>query len=295
MVQVSAAHVVLEVLAAPSPAIVQDGGRPGLMHQGVPPGGALVPELLAVANHAAGNPWHATALEIYGELTLAVRGGSLWVATDARAWFAGEGERIRVPRAQSACVRYLAVRGGIDVPEVLGGRGTLVSASIGGVEGRALRRGDCLNVGRAENCAERTLSPVTLDLAAPVRVILGPDQLRFDAKAGSTLLEEEFTVSPVSNRIGMRLNGSRLGRVDADTSVSTPMTRGAIQSPVCGELIVLGPDHPTTGGYPVVATVVKADLGSLAARQAGVPVRFRAVSLEDARNAWRCHAAQIMG
>jgi allophanate hydrolase subunit 2 len=77
-----------------------------------------------------------------------------------------------------------------------------------------------------------------------------------------------------SDRVGIRLEGPGLARVDDDTALSAPMMRGAIQVPASGEPIVLGPDHPTTGGYPVIATVVRADLGALSARQVGALVRF---------------------
>jgi allophanate hydrolase subunit 2 len=159
---------------------------------------------------------------------------------------------------------------------VLGGRGTLVGAGLGGLEGRPLRRGDVLAT--APVAAAAPTRPVPLpaspDLAAPVRVVLGPDRERFDASAVTRLLTAEFRVSPKSDRVGARLVGPSLTRTADDLGASAPMVKGAIQVPGSGEPIVLGPDHPTTGGYPVIATVFRADLGGLMARPVGAPVRF---------------------
>jgi biotin-dependent carboxylase-like uncharacterized protein len=262
----------LEVVALAGFGTVQDGGRPGRMHEGVPPGGPLVPELLARANAAVGNDYTEPAIELVGSMTL-VSDGPAFVATcdgDTRHLVAGE------PWAIAAGVRgaprYVAFRGGVDVPEVLGGRGTLVVAGLGGHEGRPLRKGDRL---RTRSSAERSLPlPSPPDLDAPILVVLGPDDARFAAGAIDTLLGSPFAVHALRDRAGMRLSGPPLARADGDTGVSAPMIRGAIQVPASGEAIVLGPDHPTTGGYPVIATVVRSCLGSLAARPPGAAVRF---------------------
>lgn len=283
-----------EVLAAPAPAFVQDAGRPGHMHQGVPPGGALVPELFAAANRAVGNHWNTAALEIYGNLVLSVRGGTAWLAIDECPWFVKEHEQIIVPRPDQTCVHYLAVRGGIEVPKILGGRGTLLSAGIGGLAGRLLRRGDILAIGMQTANMQQKPNPVVLDLNGAIRVISGPDKIRFDAAAISQLTEQTFTVSSASDRVGMRLTGARCTRLDDDTAASTPMVRGAIQVPASGELIVLGPDHPTTGGYPVIATVIRADWGRLSARRPGMPVFFQETTLVEARAAWQRYSTETL-
>jgi allophanate hydrolase subunit 2 len=121
------------------------------------------------------------------------------------------------------------------------------------------------------------------------RVIPGPD--RFEPHVLSALLDGHFTVAPASDRVGMRLRGPRPLHTDEAIGVSRPMVRGAIQVPPSGEPIVLGPDHPTTGGYPVIATVIRADWGRLASRRPGATVRFRAVGQDAAREAWRLHVA----
>ena len=123
----------IEVIQIAGLATIQDGGRPGRMHEGIPPGGALVPEWLARANRAAGNGDCEAAIEVFGTLRLAARRGPVTIATeegDVRTL--GEGETIRIEGRRERRVRYVAVRGGLEVPEVLGGRGTLLVAGMGG-------------------------------------------------------------------------------------------------------------------------------------------------------------------
>lgn len=279
----------LEVLGASGPALVQDGGRGGRMHQGVPPGGALVPEWLAAANRAVGNAWSAAALECYGRLELGLRGRSAWVSVDGRAFRVEDGQSFSVPAPEHGVVRYVAVAGGLDVPEVLGGRGTLPVARLGGFEGRPLKRGDLLPFGAVAGA--RVEPGAALSLESEVRVVLGPDLGRFGADAVEVLLESTFTVSPTSDRVGLRLRGPTLPQADEGSGVSGPMVRGALQVPSSGEAIVLGPDHPTLGGYPLLAVVIRADWGSLSARRPGSAVRFRAVGVDEAREIWRQHVS----
>jgi allophanate hydrolase subunit 2 len=105
-------------------------------------------------------------------------------------------------------------------------------------------------------------------------VLPGPDLHRFEAGALEVLLGGSFAVDPSSDRTGTRLSGRALPRIDGDAGVSAPMVRGAIQVPSSGQPVILGPDHPTTGGYPVVAVVVQASLGAVGALGPGDAVRF---------------------
>jgi biotin-dependent carboxylase-like uncharacterized protein len=263
-----------DVVAVAGVATIQDGGRPGYMHQGVPHGGALVPELLARANAAVGNAHGDAGVEVIGTLTLRACAAIRVSADDGAAVQLDEGA-VWTVASRGARVAYAASRGGFAAPVVVGGRGTLLAAAFGGHEGRALRKGDMLAMD--ERPAVVSVAPPAApvwDASAPIRVVAGPDRERFGPTAFDELVASEFRVSPRSDRIGVRLVGPALDRVGDDSGVSAPMVRGAIQVPGSGEPIVLGPDHPTMGGYPVVATVVRADLGRLMARPVGAPVRF---------------------
>ncbi|MCY1033992.1 biotin-dependent carboxyltransferase family protein [Corallococcus sp. BB11-1] len=271
------------------------------MHHGVPPGGAWVPELLVAANLAVGNAPDAAALEAHGRLELRARGRDVRVSVDGEAArLLADGDTLTVPAPTRYAVRYVAVDGALAVPEVLGGRGTLGVARLGGWEGRPLRKGDALPLGPPVTSAFASDGPLdvhlqrlvaALDPTAPVRVLLGPDAARFGDDAVAMLLGSTFTVSPASDRVGQRLDGPPVPHGDEGTGTSRPMVRGALQVTLSGAPIVLGPDHPTTGGYPLIAVVIRADWGRLGARRAGAPVRFQAVSVDEAREAWHLHPA----
>ncbi len=265
----------IEISAIAGLATIQDGGRPGRMHEGVPPGGPLVPDLLSRANAAARNARGEAGIELFGAMTLTAREELLVATDDGVAHWLHAGERWSLG-TEGRRVRYVAVRGGFDVLPRLGGRGTLLVAGLGGHDGRALRKGDVLSVGRAVECVDPPAAAP--DLEAPIRVVAGPDHERFAESALPTLLASTFVVSSRSDRVGLRLLGPPLLRADGDSAISGPMVRGAIQVPSSGEPIILGPDHPTTGGYPVLATVVRADAGSVMARPIGAVVRFAVVA-----------------
>ena len=283
----------LEIVRVAGFATVQDGGRRGHMHEGVPAGGALVPELFERANEAALNPPTTASIELFGAISVVARGAPVRLACeDGTTRIVHPGDRLEIQPSRTTRVRYLAARGGIDVPLVLGGRGTLVAAGLGGLEGRALRRGDCLSVGSIPKLRpdRPDREPLLGGRAHPprdaIRVIVGPDTECFESSALDALFSESFVVLPSSDRVGTRLAGRPLEtRRGSDRRPSRAMVPGAIEVPASGELIVLGPDHPTTGGYPVIGVVIRADRGRFAQRPFGDTVRFEAIGLEEARRA----------
>lgn len=251
-------------------ATVQDLGRPGWMHQGVPRGGPLDRALFARTQRSLGNaegcaaielPWHGARFRAHGAVIVSVDG--VVSALDDSA-------RFDVPAASYA-VRYVGVRGGVDVPRALGSRGTLLAAALGGLDGRMLRKGDALVAGD-EVAGEASACDGEVDTARSVRVTQGPDA--FEGASIARLLASEFAVSDLVDRVGMRLRGEPIAPPGDAAGRSAPMVCGAIEVTPDGGLIVLGPDHPTTGGYPVIAVVALDDLGSLAQRRPGARVRF---------------------
>jgi KipI family sensor histidine kinase inhibitor len=272
----------LEIVAAAPGVTVQDRGRRALS-RGVPPSGPLDADSYAAANAAVGNVAGAAALEVVlGRLQIVVRGGDAVVSIDgARARMLAAGESL-VVEPGSVAVRYLAVRGGLDVPVVLGSRATLVSAKLGGVQGRALRAGDHLAVG-----AETLGEPPPNDLGAALdpsagtsevallEIVRGPQLDRFPTSALQTLTAATWRVSRLGDRVGVRLEGAAVPREGSDSALPVPMVRGAVQVATDGTPIVLGPDHPVTGGYPVLAVLRKDAQSVLARLRPGTPLRFR--------------------
>ncbi|HEY0476575.1 MAG TPA: hypothetical protein VGD37_03575 [Kofleriaceae bacterium] len=264
----------LAVVRALGLVTVQDLGRQGHMHEAVPPGGALVAERLIAANRAVHNPDDAPALEVLGQLTIRAE-IAVQVATDTTAprLLPAGGEL--VVASEPRRVTYVAVRGGIAAPLMFGGRGALLCAGLGGL----VRAGQRFAIaGLAEVAAPRApgagRAPEASEAAdAPIRLIPGPDPASFAPGALSVLLASEYRILPSSDRVGTRLAGPALPRSGAP-EVSRPMVLGAIEVPRDGKPIVLGPEHPTTGGYPIVAVVARADLGRLFSIRLGGSVRF---------------------
>jgi antagonist of KipI len=200
----------------------------------------------------------------------------------------------------------VAVGGGIAVPPVLGSASTHVASALGGVEGRALRRGDRLPLGPPPAGGEpggatvplRRLDPLALarlawpQAANPPSAPAGPPAIRvtrgaqWDAIPAATrqaFFTGPFTVSVTSDRMGIRLDGTRLENAGGGHMVTEGMPLGAIQVPPGGQPVILFVDHQTTGGYPVIAAVISADLPHLGQMRPGEPVRFAPVTFEEAR------------
>ena len=281
---------------------VQDLGRPGWGSLGIPPAGALDPEALRVANLLAGNDEEAAGLEatIVGPVLSAIGDVDLAVAGGAFGPFPGRVVRLRdgdtVPflaaeTGRGAARAAVAVAGGIDVPEVLGSRSTCVSAHFGGLHGRPLRKGDLLPVGRSRRAPR--LDAAALEMPSEneitLRVLPGPQAHLFGDEAVRIFYGEPFRLGPDSNRIGFRLEGSAvpgdLTAIEALPSEGTAL--GSVQITADGQPIVLLAERPTTGGYPKIATVARADLGLLVRAQPGATVRFEPTTPGEARRLLR--------
>jgi allophanate hydrolase len=301
----------LKVLAPGLHTTVQDLGRPGYQAIGVPVSGALDGFSLRLANALVGNPPGKPALEVLisgptfevaaDTVRVALAGVGASLAMGAEKARVGAGQSATLPRGevievvagrQSACC-YLALEGGVAVPLVLGSASTYVRAAIGGLDGRALRRGDFvpLAMARASHRAElRLSSPIVATGDQPIRVVLGPQQEYFTEEAVAAFLGAEFRISQSADRMGMRLDGPCLQHCRGWDIVSEAITTGAIQVPGSGQPILLLADHQTTGGYPKIATVISADLPVVGRRRPGDLLRFAAVTVAVAEAL--CRAAE---
>ena len=288
----------IEIIDAGRWTTVQDRGRPGLERFGIPPGGAADWFAARVANELVGNHPDAALLECTaagptlrfgGDGTVAVAGGQV---ASVAAW-----QAIRVARGSSLAVgaiapglrTYVAVRGGIDVPPVLGSRSFCQRGAFGGGFGRPLAADDRLPIGQTLG-HEPALAPWPpshrLPLRGPweVRVIAGPQPAAFAGDALDRLGATACRVTSEIDRMGLRLDTPGL-RLHSEEILTVPVTAGAVQVTPSGGLIALHVDHQTTGGYPVIATVISADLPLLAQARPGDTVRFRPVDPEEAARA----------
>jgi antagonist of KipI len=285
---------------------VQDLGRTGFREFGVSSGGALDSFGLRVANLLVGNDESAAGLEITlgglqlrfeDERVVAWCGGEFDVRIGSTALPSGHaahvqaGKRLKFGRLQIGCRAWLAVSGGIDVPIVLGSRSTDLRAHFGGFEGRTLRDGDVipLAVWRGSSTSSGISSwTAPYDWVSPakpkpvLRFIRGVDWHRFNASTLQRLRSEAFTVSPDSDRMGVRLEGPELKRIDESDLISEAVAPGTIQVPPSGKPILLLGDCQTIGGYPKIAHVIAVDLALAAQLRAGHHVQCSEVSLTDA-------------
>jgi biotin-dependent carboxylase-like uncharacterized protein len=306
----------LRVLAPGLHTTVQDLGRLGYQAIGVPVSGALDGFSLRLANALVGNSPRTPALEVLmsgptfevaaDTVRVALAGVGANLTIGAEKARIGAGQSVTLPRgavievvAGQSASGYLAVEGGIAVPRVLGSTSTYVRAAIGGLDGRALRRGDFvpLAIARASERAELRLPlPLTPTGDQPIRVVLGPQQEYFTEEAVAAFLLAEFRISQSADRMGMRLDGPFLEHRRGWDIVSDAITTGAIQVPGSGQPILLLADHQTTGGYPKIATVISADLPVVGRRRPGDRLRFAAVTVEVAEELCRaaeCHLAEL--
>jgi biotin-dependent carboxylase-like uncharacterized protein len=289
----------IEVLHAGLCDLVMDQGRAGQGGLGVPAGGAADPAALVAANRLVGNPAAAAGLEITlsgpslrfplgGVVALA---GARFAATrssgGAVAWHEtlvlSAGEILSLQRAEAGCRCWLAVRGGLAVPQVMGSRSTFLPAGFGGYQGRPLRAGDTLASGPwAEGVRlRRTRSPKG-ERDALLRVVAGPQVGQFDDAGLAAFFSSGYRVGTASDRRGLRLSGPLVTHARAELP-SQGVLPGAVQVPPDGQPIILGWDGPVTGGYPIIASVIAADWPRLAQLHPGDAVWFATVELETAR------------
>jgi len=288
--------LVLEVVATGPLTTVQDLGRPGLAALGVGRSGAADPRAFALANRLLGNPPDAAMLEAtFGGLAVRALSGGWFVVTGAPVAVTvdGPGTRVRrhgmnaplyvpagaligIGRPGAGLRTYVAVRGGVDVEPVLGSRAT---DQLSGIGPAVPHVGDVLPIGPERGPWPGVdVAPVPVPTSPCVlRVRPGPRADWFTPAAAHALTAAPYTVTPDSNRIGIRLDGTALTRARPGELPSEGLVPGAVQVPPGGQPTVFLADHPTTGGYPVLAVVLDADVCLAAQAAPGDTIRFRAV------------------
>jgi allophanate hydrolase subunit 2 len=241
------------------------------MHEGVPWSGPMVPELFVRANRAVHNADDAVAIEVHGSLE--IRAISAIEVGDERGQVTrvSAGDRFVLASDPTLRVRYLALRGGVNAPLALGSRTTLHGVMGGAARGDALSKNTELVAGDSKGDVSTIEWPLH---DGPIVLVPGPDADLF-VNGIEALARHDYDIHPTSNRAGTRLRGpSLVVRTLNDARPSMPMVLGAIQVPPNGMPIVLGPDHPTTGGYPVAAVIAREDIGRFHATPIGARVRF---------------------
>jgi biotin-dependent carboxylase-like uncharacterized protein len=293
---------------------VQDLGRYGHLKYGVPVSGAMDTFSLAAANALVGNKPNDACLEttIIGpellaltETQVAITGAavspkingqdvSMWQTLNVK-----EGDVVSFSKTESGCRTYIAVRGGINTPLVLGSRSTYVRGGFGGINGRQLRTGDIIEGFEAEPFD--TMCKMPQELAPKfahrfqAHAVLGPQVDMFTEEGVDTFFSSEYKVTPEADRMGYRLEGPLIEHKGKADIVSDALLPGSVQVPKNGKPIVIMRDAQTTGGYPKIAVIVTPDVSLLGQAKPDDVVKFSEVTVSQAQERLHEYSTFING
>jgi antagonist of KipI len=281
---------------------IQDLGRPGFGAMGISPSGAADPVSLRIGNRLVGNPENAAALEMTllgGEFqfsaatVIAVTGSDFGPTSESHGIplycsvpvQASQKIEFGITRLGARC--YLCVQGGINVKEFLGSCSTHLLSGLGGHEGRALKKGDVINVGKPlKNFRHRRLSRQGHSNLVPrriYRVTEGPQWSLFPEAAKKLFFEQSYQVTEEANRMGIRLLGQPIQLQSPGEMITEGVSLGAIQIAPNGQPIILFVEQQTTGGYPKLANIIAADHARLGQLRPHDEIYFELVTLDSAR------------
>ncbi|MGJ8560197.1 MAG: biotin-dependent carboxyltransferase family protein [Litorimonas sp.] len=283
----------ITVLNGGTQTTVQDAGRPGHRHLGIPRSGAADPLSFAIANHLVGNVWDAPALEcalgglhlrFEKDTTIALSGAQMWAQINGmnidlnRAVGVEAGDILTLSYARAGCRSYIAVAGGIAATEFLGSVSTYLPAALGGIEGRALKAGDELIVLNGPRGAIKTIANGNIPFLsghAVLRARSGPEFELLSPCSRRYLFTTPFIATPATDRMGSRLRGDRIVTEADFAMTSSPLLPGTLQCPPDGQPILALADAHCTGGYARGLHVIQADQWLLGQIAPGMQISFR--------------------
>jgi antagonist of KipI len=280
---------------------IQDLGRPGYGKLGVSVSGAADPIALRLGNRLVGNPENTGALEMtllggtfaFSEQMLVAITGSDFAPTlggaAAPLWSAfpvSSGQRLHVGSTRTGARCYLCIQGGIVLQPFLGSASTHILSGLGGLEGRAMRKGDVLKVGPPlPRFALRKLGSHGIQQLAArkkLRVIEGPQWEWFSESSRELLFTSGYRVTEEANRMGLRLDGAKISINSHEPMITEGVSLGAIQIPSGGQPIILFVEQQTTGGYPKIANIISADISSVGQLRPRDEIHFERVTMAEA-------------
>ena len=285
---------------------VQDLGREGLGMLGVSASGAADSVSLRIGNRLLGNPESAAGLE------MTLLGGTFWFSEDTQIAITGSdfgptmdgqsaalntvlkikaNQTLQFGPTKAGARCYLCVRGGIDVPQIFGSRSTHLLSGLGGLAGRALRKGDVLPIGDASSLSStQVFDDRWGQLLAPrkaIRVTQGPQWESFSTATQHAFLQQTYVVTEQANRMGIRLKGTQSELASTGEMITEGVSLGAIQITPGGQPIILFVEQQTTGGYPKIANVIAADLSSVGQLRPRDEIHFELVTMDAAIKLYR--------
>ncbi len=282
----------------------QDLGRYGYQRLGINPGGAMDRTALRIINLLLGNPEGEAGLEMHfpaAELTFSedlvfALGGAEFDATingetieNWRVYPAKKGDKLKFKRQRFGTRSYLSVAGGFEIDAWLGSLSTNLIAGVGGFQGRSLKNGDQIAIRKPAKALHARIGVrlarsfrLRYSQSSAIRITKGADYEKLTALSEQLFSRELFRITGDSNRMGFRLDGKPLHLLNRDVEISSAVNFGTMQILPNGQIVILMADHQTTGGYPKIAHIIKADLPTAAQLGAGDEIGFRIVSLDEA-------------
>jgi biotin-dependent carboxylase-like uncharacterized protein len=289
----------IEIISGGLLSTVQDLGRFGVGKNGFTQSGAMDTYSMQLANKLCGNGLNCPVIEMTmlgitakfkDEHIFAVCGGKFDIKLNNqpilpnKAYVAKANDILAIGTAKEGMRCYLAIRGGIKVPMVMGSASTNIKLKLGGYNGRSLKPNDTIEIGLSKSIPtqNRQLPEVEYKKLTNIRVVLGPQDEMFTKADLAFFLNQQYTVTNQLDRMGIRLNGIALKGKNGTDIISDGITFGAVQITRSGQPIILMADHQTTGGYAKIATVISVDLPLLAQVKPYDKICFTAISIKEA-------------
>lgn len=289
---------------------IQDLGRQSYQSFGISASGAMDCLSLKLANIIVGNPLNYAALEITlvgpelsfkGEGIIAITGADLSPTLNGkhlqmwRAVHIQDGDLLKFGVPKSGCRSYLAVLGGLNVPEILGSKSTFIRGAYGGMEGRALQKNDEIPIGpidsnwikEVKNRGIPDFYILNIFNNESIRFVWGPHDKEFREESKTQFVSSSYQVTNQSDRMGYRLEGETLLHKKSADILSEFVAPGTIQVPANGKPIILMADCQMSGGYMKIGMVIGADLPLVAQKKPGNFIKFQPVSIQEAQEEWK--------
>ena len=303
-----------EVLRPGINATFQDKGRFHMQHLGVTPGGCMDIESFSIANALVGNPLSEGVLEfayqgpllklISGRAKIAVVGNVLFQIIKSnqqtisgecnRTYILEEGDQIDILATKQSAYGYMALEGGFDVKPFCKSVSILSRAQIGPNEGKKIKINDKINIRTNSQNKKNFSTKVINNNQNLIRVLKGPQFDYFSKESQKDFFSKEYKISNLTDRMGMRLEGTIMKNVVSANIRSEGITKGAIQVPADGQPIILLTDYPTIGGYPKIANVTSVDYNLLIQKTPGAKIFFKLIELHEAEQLYKEHLNSIL-
>ena len=302
-----------EVLRSGINTTYQDKGRFHMQHFGVTPGGCMDLESFSIANALVGNSLNEGVIEfayqgpllklIKGKTKIAITGNVLFQIIKSnqetitgecnRTYLLVAGDQIDILATKQSAYGYMALEGGFDIKSFCKSVSILSRAQIGPNEGKKIKMNDKINIKINSKNKKNFLTKVLNNSKSTIRVLKGPQFHYFSKESQKNFFSKEYRISNLTDRMGMRLEGTVMKNIVSTNIRSEGITKGAIQVPADGQPIILLTDYPTIGGYPKIANVTSADYNLLIQKTPGEKIFFKLIELHEAEQLYKEHLNSI--